>query len=92
MFYYILLYRKKDFRRLHRKKSPAVDITINLLVNFHLTVLLKVLRDNLYISWVARSGSSKHLDSSVSFTCAAQTASRRLVFHMFLLPPVLSLL
>lgn len=30
--------REKDFWRLRRKKSPAADITINLLVNFHLGV------------------------------------------------------
>lgn len=39
-FYYtsLLQMREKDFWRLHRKKSPAANITINLLVNFHLRV------------------------------------------------------
>jgi len=37
-FYYTSLFQKKDFWRLRQEKSPAADITINLLVNFHLGV------------------------------------------------------
>lgn len=78
--------RKKDFWRLRQKRSPAVDITINLLVNFHLREFSEFSEDNLYISWVLAQ-STIHLAASTSLLPGFNGADSVAPFFVYVLFP-----
>jgi len=79
-FYYTSLFQKKDFWRLRQEKSPAADITINLLVNFHLGVFPE---KSWGIIYIFPGSSDTHLAFSTDlYLKAVWHRQHRAIFHI----------